>query len=59
MSKKVLFRTHHQYFLDHPAKKEIVKKIFAATGLLLLPFLATGKALFPAHKAQEKREGPC
>ena len=47
MTKKVLFRTHYQYFLDHPAKKAVAKKVFAATGLLLLPFLATGTRPLP------------
>lgn len=39
MSKKALFRTHAAYFAAHPAKKAMVKKVFAALGFLLLAFL--------------------
>lgn len=40
MSKKLIFRTHYEYFQANSAKKVVVKKAFAAAGFLLLPFLA-------------------
>lgn len=41
MCKMSIFRTHYVYFTNNPAKKDFIKKIFAGTSLLLLPFLAT------------------
>lgn len=43
MSKKALFRSHYAYFTANPAKKAMVKKIFAILGFMLLAFLVIRK----------------